>query len=187
MDLETGLVLGGVLASAGIRAYGCFGKKNKLTRWDKTNLAAIVMSKGTGKTTLANSLKGYSKMVIVDIDSGIERVENENEADHLIRARDYVNNLKKELKDYKLVLMCDSVESAEFLGIPIDNVAVLTPNEKLFGELLANQPNAEKVKELQLGRMELISSCDREILNVFNSYDNLYQIIRTSFKLKNKF
>lgn len=186
MDLESGLILGGVLASAGVKAYGCFGN-SKLRNWNKLNLTAIVMSKGTGKTTLASNLKGYAKLVIIDIDSGIEHIENENEADHLIRARNYVTSLKKELKDYKLVLMCDSMDQAEFLGIPKDNIAVLTPTEKLFGEILDGCTSAEQITDLKKARMDLISSCDREILNVFDTYDSLYNIIRTSFKLKNKF
>ena len=185
MDLESGLLIGGVLASAGIKAYGCFGSKVK--KWNKSNLTAIVMSKGTGKTTLANSLRGYAKLVIVDIDSGIEKREDENEADHLIRARQYVSGLKKELKDYKLVLMCDTMDQADFLGIPKDNIAVLTPTDKLFDELLSKCETANEVKSLRAKRMDMISSCDREILNIFNTYESLYETIKVSFKLKNKF
>jgi len=186
MDLETGLIIGSVLASAGVKAYGCFGK-SKMTKWNKSNLTAIVMSKGTGKSTLVQNLGGYSKLFIIDIDNSVEEKLHENLADRMIRVRKYVDQTKKELKDYKLILMCDSIDQTEFLGIPKDNVAVLTPNDKLFGELLENFHGTEKAKNMVKARMELISCCDREILNVFSSFEGLYSVIKSSFKLKNKF
>jgi NAD(P)H-hydrate repair Nnr-like enzyme with NAD(P)H-hydrate dehydratase domain len=187
MDLETGLVLGGVLASAGVRAYGCFGRANKAKNWEKTNVAAIVMSKGTGKSTLVKNLGGYTKLFIIDIDNHLGAQDNENEADRLIRAKNYVETIKKDLKDYKLVLMCDSMDQAEFLGIQAENTAVLTPNDKLFGELIQDIQGTQKARDMVKARMELISACDREILNVYPSFDTLYNVIKAAFGLKNKF
>jgi hypothetical protein len=187
MDLETGLVLGGVLASAGVRAYSCFGTSNKIKNWEKTHVSSIVMSKGTGKSTLVKQLGGYSKLFIIDIDKHLGTQENENEVDRLIRAKDYVEKTKKELKDYKLILMCDSLDQAEFLGIPPENTAVLTPNDKLFGELLQTIQGTQTERDMVKARMELISACDREILNVYPSFESLYSTIKAAFGLKNKF
>ena len=46
---------------------------------------------------------------------------------------------------------------------------------------------SEKRERCEKERLDLISSCDESVLNIFSSFDELYSVIRATFKLKNKF
>lgn len=184
--MESSILVGGALASLAIKSYGCLGKsKNK--KWNKVHLACLVMSKSTGKTRLCEKLKGYSKLILVDINESLQSGEKQNEADALIEAKEYVDGLKKKLKEYKLVLLCDSIDQAKFLGIPDENTIVATPSNRLFNTILETRLSVADKEILETSRMELISNTDRDTLNVFDSFETLYSTIKTAFKLQNKF
>lgn len=187
MEMENALILGAGLVSIGAKtAYSCFGKSKK-KKWSKIRFGAIVMSCMTGKSTLANKLKADSGVYLIDVGQSVA-VDGDTNADinYLMKAKEYVDKVKKDLKDYKLILICSSIGEAKYLGVDESNIAVLTPSNSLFKSICEGR-NTANVAEMERKRMELISACSEDVLNIFDSYDTLYSVIRTTFKLRNKF
>lgn len=190
MDMETGLIIGSglaSLASVAVKSVGCWGK-SKQKKWNKVNIASIVMSKKTGKSSLARNLKGHSKLLLVDVSECVDTENNnKSDADYLIKSKEYVDNLKSKLKDYKLVLLCSTIDEAKYYGVPEDNICVITPSNTLFDNICLTVKDPAVIEEMKTKRLELISGTDRDLLNIFKDYDSLYNTIISSFKLQNKF
>lgn len=187
MDVQTGIMLGAGLVSIGAKsAYQCFGR-HRAKKWAKIKFGAIVMSCSTGKTTLCAKLRGNNDVLLVDVSQGVE-VDGDTNANinYLIKAKEYVDKIKKDLKNYQLILVCSSINEAKYLGVDNANIAVLTPSNSLFKELCSGR-TSDQIAKMERERMELISACGEDVLNIFDSYESLYAVIRSTFKLKNKF
>lgn len=187
MNVETGLMLGGAISSIAVQGYSCWTRKRKQKKWEKQRLSACVMSEGCGKSTLAKSLKGDSKLMIIDVSDAVPREDSHvSDADYLMKSKEYVDNMISKLPQYKLLLLVSSVDEALHLGVKEENIACLTPSTKCFNGILKNVPTA-KQESMRRSRLELISSCERDQLNVFDTFDSLYENIRLAYKLKNNF
>jgi orotidine-5'-phosphate decarboxylase len=187
MDMETGIMLGAGLVSIGAKtAYNCFGKSKK-KKWSKIRFGAIVMSCMTGKSTLCKQLRAESGVYLIDVSQSVA-VDGDTNADvnYLMKAKEYVDKIKNEMKEFKLILVCSSIQEAQYLGVDVNNIAVVTPSNKLFNTICEGR-NPENVEEMSRKRMELISACGEDVLNIFDSYESLYALIKSVFKLKQKF
>ena len=187
MNLESGLMLGGALVSLGVKSsYNCW-KNGRAKKFKAVKFGAVVMSCKTGKSRMCEKLKGNNKVLLVDVGESVERENGVNSnVNYLVKAKEYVNKLRKDLKNHSLLLIVSSISEAQFLGVEDKAIVCLTPSNDLFRKITENVPAAE-LKKVEADRMDLISSCGQDLLNIFDSFDNLYNVIRTTFKLKNKF
>jgi adenylate kinase family enzyme len=187
MNVETGLMLGGAISSIAVQGYGCWTRKRKRKKWEKEKLSACIMSEGCGKSTLAKFLKGDSKLMIIDVSDAIPRESSHfSEADYLMKSKEYIDDMKAKLPQYKLLLLVSSVDEAKHYGVKEENICCLTPSTKCFNDIIKGV-TAAKAESMQRSRLELISSCERDQLNVFDTFESLYENIRLAYKLKNNF
>jgi hypothetical protein len=187
MNLESGLMLGGALVSLGVKSsYNCW-KNGRAKKFKAVKFGAVVMSCKTGKSRMCEKLKGNNKVLLVDVGESVERENGVNSnVNYLVKAKEYVNKLRKDLKDHSLLLVVSSIDEAKFLGVEDKAIVCLTPSNDLFRRITENVPAAE-LRKVEADRLDLISSCGQDLLNIFDSFDNLYNVIRTTFKLSNKF
>lgn len=178
--------LGMGIVSLGYYGVSCLGKRRK-AKLSKMKLSAIVMSKHTGKSSLCQFLTGHDKMKVIDVSDSIKYKENSNaDVEYLMEAKEYVNKVKKELPQYQLVLLCDTIEQAKFLEVPDTNIIPFTPSQSLFSETVLKGLATNEIKEIVKQRLELISQSAPDRINVFNSYDELYGALKAAYKLRNR-
>ena len=187
MNLEQGLMLGSLVSFGLQSSYKCW-KKGKAKKFKAVKFGAIVMSKKTGKSQLCEALKGNDKVKLVDVGESVPREDGVNsEVNYLVEAKKYVENLRASLKGHSLLLVCSSIQEAQYLDVANECILVLTPCNKLFkANLRAINDDAERLK-CEKERLELISACGHDLLNIFSSYDELYSVIKATFKLKSRF
>ena len=185
MDLNSSMMVGGALASIAVQGYSCWTRRKKHTKWDRAPLTACVMSCGSGKSTLAKSLKGDSKLLIIDVDEALPRT-NKGEAEYLMQSKKHIDDMVQSLPKHKFLLLVNSVEEALHYGVKEQNIMCVCPSNKLFNTLCGGL-TTDKMDQMQRSRLELVSSCEKDLLNVFDSFEELYQGIRTAFKLKSNF
>ncbi len=191
MNPELGLAMGSGLVSLGYYTYNCWGKRKKANKLHKARLSALVMCKHTGKSTLKKELDSHSSnLIIVDVGESVEPVKGTNEKlDYLTKANLYVKNLLDEFKSKKFLLLCESVEEALHIGVDKDNIFLCVPSNALFSSLLSKLGSDDKElkKEMEKSRMNLVRDCQKDQLNIFNSFDELKAVLKASYKLENQF
>ena len=189
MELHSGLTMIGGLMSLGV--YGCsmWGKR-KQKDLKKKKLCALVLSKGTGKSRLKQKLEGFvsSNLTIVDVNDSVKVHSSSNsELEYIQKAKEYVKNLLVSFPKKQFLLLCSTVDEARELGVHDGLTFICTPTNELFNEILSNlSPSADKTI-MEKARMSLISEADVSQLNIFSSFDELYSVIKTVYKLKNSF
>lgn len=190
MNPELGLALGSGLVSLGYYSVSCWGKRKK-KKLHKTRLSALIMGKHTGKSTLKKELDSHSSnLVIVDIAESIKPEAGTNEKlDYLTKANTYVKSLLDEFKNKNFLLLCESLEEASHVGVVDDNIFLCVPSNTLFSTLVKTLGNEDKdlKVEMEKSRMNLVRDCQKDQLNIFNSFDELKAVLKSAYKLENQF
>lgn len=190
MNPEIGLALGSGLVSLGYYSVSCWGKRKK-QKLHKTRLSALVMGKHTGKSTLKSELDSHSSdLVIVDIGESVKPASGTNEKlDYLTKANSYVKSLLDEFKSKKFLLLCESVQEAEHVGVSKENIFLCVPSNNLFTSLLKVLGNEDKELkvEMEKSRMNLVRDCQKDQLNIFNTFEELKAVLKSAYKLENQF
>lgn len=197
MESSAAVSLGlGLVSVAGTGAYNCFRRRQQRLELEKARVSALVLSAGTGKSCLCEHLGGFSGLKVIDVSDAVDRKllanskhleqpDKASDVEYLIHAKEYVENVKKSLPKYKLVLLCNSLEEARYLGVLEVNMVVCTPSQALL-DLILKGKDLDVRERVVKERLELISQCDGDKINVFTSYDDLYAVIKASYKLRSK-
>ena len=186
MDSNTGLLLASGLVSLAVHSFNCFGKKRVLKLY-KTKLTSLIISKGCGKTQLKKSLNSLtSDLLIVDISA---MVHGEDSLEYLKNAKEYVDDLLKKFPKKKFLLLVSTKEESDYLGVDKQNSFAVCPSVKLFNEIMGDlEPNHNEYKHMmEKARLELIKTTDSDQLNIFDSFDDLYNVIKRVYKLQSSF
>ena len=190
--MESNLVLAGGLASLALRGgVMCYNKRKKARKLYKTRLSSLIMSKHTGKSQLKAHLQSLSsELVIVDlnevVDSSVDKLK------HLSEAKVYVDGVLKQFPKKRFLLLLSSIEESEYLNVDSSNTFVVCPSislfEKIKGDLDMSIPeNKLKMNVLEKERLGLIRDTGSDLLNIYNSFDELYSVIKTVYKLQSTF
>ncbi|MCP4051458.1 MAG: hypothetical protein GY739_00090 [Mesoflavibacter sp.] len=185
------MVLAGALMSLGVRTgIGCYNRRKKAQKIYKQKLSSLIISKGCGKTQLKKSLESLSsELVIVDVNSV---VSGSDDLERLANGKDYIDSLLNKFPKKRFLLLLSKKEESEYYGVDRLNTFVVCPSIKLFETLKGNidlsiAGNKERVLEMEKERLGLIRNTDTENLNIFDSFDELYQVIKTVYKLQSSF
>jgi len=186
MDSNAGLLLASGLVSLAVHSFNCFGKKRKVLKLYKTKLSSLIISKGCGKTQLKKSLSALSSdLHIVDVGAVIEEVD---ELEYMKKAKEYVDDLLKKFPKKKFLLLVATKEESEYLGVDKVNSFAVCPSEHLFNQIVGDIENGLNLKsEIVKARLELIKNTDSDQLNIFDSFDDLYAVIKRVYKLQSTF
>ena len=185
VEPELTLALASGLVSVGYYSYlSCFGKNRKLKN---ERLCSIVMSIGTGKSRLKHALSISKGLKIVDIEEEVQ--QDSNKLSYLVKCKNYIKMLLKEFPKTKFLILCSSQEQSSYFGVKNYNVFVITPSRLVFQRLIDNlTPSQEQLKiRMEIDRLELIKATNEEQLNIFDSYNDLYTIIKQAYKLQSSF
>lgn len=191
MNPEIGLAMGSGLVSLGYYTYNCWGKRKRAKKLHKARLSALIMCKHTGKSTLKKELDSHSSdLIIVDVGESVKATEGTNEKlDYLTKANNYVKDLLTEFKNKKFLLLCESVEEAEHIGVDKDNIFLCVPSNGLFSTLVQALGSEDKALkcDMEKSRMNLVRDCQKDQLNIFNTFDELKAVLKSAYKLENQF
>lgn len=198
---------------AGRQAVGCWRSRQRKLKLEKQLESALVLSCGTGKTRLCETLEGHGDVKVLDLKELVNRrvhaskvanvggaaagvlavsdvkvsVHEPSDIERMIAAKEIYDTIKSSLPNYKLVVVCDTIEEAKYLGIPEESTIVCTPCEKLFTEQILKGKTLEERELIVKKRLQLISRCSEEVINKFSSFDELYGVIKTAYKLTTSF
>ena len=185
------IIMAGGLMSLGVRAgMGCWKRQQKAKKLHKQKLSSLIISKGCGKTQLKKSLESLSSdLVIVDMN---EAIKGNDDLEKLVNGKAYIDSLLAKFPKKKFLLLLSTKEESEYFGVDILNTFVVCPSIKLFESLKGNidlsvAGNADMVNEMEKARLALIRDTDTDNLNIFGSFDELYSVIKTVYKLQSTF
>ncbi len=116
----------------------------------------------------------------------------EDKWERLSNGKEYVEGLINRFPEKRFLLLLSTTEQSKDFGVDKLNTFVVCPSIKLFETLKGNidlsiAGNKERVMEMERERLSLISKTDPDLLNTFDSFDELYQVIKTVYKLKSSF
>jgi hypothetical protein len=186
MDTNTGLLVASGLVSLAVRGFGCFGKNKKVLKLYKTKLSSLIISKGCGKTKLKESLSALSSNLhIVDVGAVVQGTDS---LEFMKKAKEYVDDLIKQFPKKKFLLLVSSKEESEYLGVDKVNSFAVCPSVKLFNEVMGDiEGNLNHKLKMEKERLDLIKNTDSDQLNIFDSFDDLYNVIKRVYKLQSTF
>ena len=166
----------------------------------------LVLPKKGGKSTLNKTLQGASdKLLIIDLDEVMKLRGDDAKSLHLEVAqknKDYSTEkiLKMELiKDnveyVKSVWLSKSVKNrALFLSSDIDvcksifkesSICLALPSDKLYKEM-CEKLSAEDAETLRVSRLEYLKSYNPDQYKVYNSFEGLNEMVRSTYGLTYK-
>jgi len=186
MDTNTGLLVASGLISLAVQGFNCFGKKRVLKLY-KTKLSSLIISKGCGKSHLKKSLSALSSdLVIVDMN---EAVEGKDELEFLKNGKAYVDDLIKKFSKKKFLLLVCKKSESEYFGVDKSNAFVVCPSVNLFNQIVGDLDATKQNLKLDMekARLELIKDTDSEQLNIFDNFEDLYNVIKRVYKLQSSF
>ena len=185
------LILAGGLMSLAVRGgVGCYNRQKKAKKLHKQKLSSLIMSKGCGKTQLKKSLESLSSdLVIVDMNQAIS---GNDELEKLANGKSYIDNLLVKFPKKKFLLLLSTKEESEYYGVDKSSTFVVCPSIKLFETLKGNidasvAGNSAVINEMEKARLALIRETDTDNLNIFDSFGELYSVIKTVYKLQSTF
>jgi len=190
MDGNMGLIMASGLASLAVQGVGCYSRKRKASKLYKMKLSSLIMSKGCGKTQLKDSLASLaSDLVIVDMNTAVLGTDR---LDYLKKGKEYVDDLLKKFPKKKFLLLLSSKEESDYFGVDKLNSFIICPSIDLFRSILGDidvslPGNRAKVHLMEKERLSLIKDTDSEQLNIFSTFDELYSVIKTVYKLQSSF
>ena len=185
------LILAGGLMSLAVRGgVGCYNRQKKAKKLHKQMLSSLIISKGCGKTQLKKSLESLSSdLVIVDMN---EAISGNDELEKLANGKAYIDSLILKFPKKKFLLLLSTKEESEYYGVDKSNTFVVCPSIKLFetlkGNIDASLPQGSSlINEMEKARLALIRETDADNLNIFDSFSELYSVIKTVYKLQSTF
>jgi len=185
------LILAGGLMSLAVRGgVGCYNRQKKAKKLHKQKLSSLIMSKGCGKTQLKKSLESLSSdLVIVDMN---EAISGNDDLEKLANGKSYIDSLLAKFPKKKFLLLLSTKEESEYYGVDKSNSFVVCPSIKLFNVLKGNidasiAGGADLINEMEKARLSLVRDTDPDNLNIFSSFDELYSVIKTVYKLQSTF
>ena len=190
MEGNTMILAGGLMSLAIQGGMACKKRKNKAKDVHKKKLTYLIMSKGCGKTQLKNSLQSLSSdLVIIDMN---EAVTGRDDLEVLENGKAYVDNLLVKFPKKKFLLLLSTKGESEYFGVSDTNSFAVCPSIKLFKTLLGNidastPDGALKISEMEKAMMTLVSAVDKDLLNIYDNFSELYQVIKTIYKLQSTF
>jgi hypothetical protein len=185
--MDPSLILAGGLASLAFKSgVGCFNRHKKMKKIFKMRLSSLIMSKGTGKTYLKKTLQSLSSdLIIVDMNEVVKNADDE--LDFLKKGKSYVDALIKEFKKKRFSLLVDNKEQSEYFNVSDDSSFVITPCVKLFNEIIGDIEDVNKRLSIEKERLALIKDTNSDKLNIFESYSDLYNVLKRLYKLQSTF
>ena len=190
--METNMILASGLASLAIKgSISCYNRQKKIRKLYKTRLSSLIIPKGCGKSQLKKHLQSLSSnLVIVDLNDVI--MEAKDGLEYLAVAKEYVDGKLNQFPKKRFLLLLSTREESEYLNVDGANSFVVCPSNKLFSKIIGDidvsiPTSLEKKDTLEKTRLELIRDTDREQLNIFDSFDELYSVIKTVYKLSSTF
>ena len=126
-----------------------------------------------------------SELVIVDLN---EAVQGKDELEYLKNAKAYVDDLIKQFNKKKFLLLVSTKEESEYIGVDKSNSFAVSPSVKLFNQILGDiSNNPVKTNDMEKARLELIKNTESDKLNIFDSFEDLYNVIKRVYKLQSSF
>jgi len=185
MDGQTGILLVGGLASLAQVGVGCFNRR-KAKKLYKARLSSLILSKKTGKTQLKKHLQSLtSDLVIIDMNEVIK--DAADDLDFMVKGKEYIDGLLIKFKKKRFLLLLESKEQSEYLRVDINNSFVITPCIELFRKILASIDNPILKSDVEKARLALIKDTESDKLNIFETFDELYGVLKRLYKLQSTF
>ena len=183
---SNGLLLETGLASLAIRgSVSCFNHRKKLKNLCKIKLSSLILSKGTGKTMLKEHLQSLSSdLIIVDMNEAI--TDSKDELDFLKKGQEYIDDLLKRFSKKRFLLLIENREQSTFFRVSEESSFVVTPCISLLNTILKDLSLSKKL-EVEKARLALIKDTSSDKLNIFESYNELYSILKQLYKLQSTF
>ena len=186
MDSNSLLIAGGLVSLAFKGGVGCFNRHKKMKKLCKVKLSSLILSKGTGKTQLKNHLQSLSSdLIIVDMNEAIK--EYTDDLDFLMKGKNYITDLLKKFPKKRFLLLVQSKEQSEYFEVSDENSFVITPCIELFNSILGDIENPIKRLDIEKERLKLIKDTAADKLNIFESYNGLYDVLKRLYKLQSTF
>jgi hypothetical protein len=188
--MDANLILAGGLASLAMKGgVMCYNRQKKARKLYKTKLSSLVMAKGTGKSQLKKHLQSLSsELVIIDINEVVEK--KNDKLDFLKKAKSYVDDVLKKFPKKRFLLLLSSQEESEYLNVDKTNTFVVCPSIELFGKIKGDfdpEQGSERLQEIEKERLGLIRDTDSDNLNIYNTFEELYGVIKSVYKLQSTF
>jgi hypothetical protein len=154
-----------------------------------------------GKSTIVKSLEAQKKNVkLIDLDSSallevskedetrLKELKEKNELQTynqkvMVISRDYVFKLQKDFKGQKFILVSANYELLKFVGCKTGNIVSFCPSNDFWSKVRDTLEPAI-VGVVDNVRQQLI--LNNKKLQVFSSFDQLYEIASRIFELKAK-
>jgi len=172
-------------------SLGCYKRHKKARKIYEQKLSSLVISKGCGKTQLKKSLESLSSsLVIIDVNETAPVMKGEDKWECLSNGKEYVAGLIKRFPEKRFLLLLSTIEQSAYFGVNKLNTFVVCPSIKLFDTLKGNIDAAEdreKILNMEKERLLLIRETDPDLLNIYDSFDELYQVIKKVYKLQSTF
>ncbi len=177
--------------SLGVRAgMGCYHRQKKAKNLHKQKLSSLIISKGCGKTQLKKSLESLSSdLVIVDMN---EAITGKDDLEKKINGKEYIDCLLAKFPKKKFLLLVSNQGDSEHYGVHKSNCFAVCPSIKLFNQLKGNVDTSvagglELINEMEKSMLNLIKHTDKDKLNIFDTFDELYSVIKKVYKLQSTF
>ncbi len=186
MESNSLLLAGGLVSLAFKGGMGCLNRHRKMKKLCKVKLSSLILSKGTGKTQLKKHLQSLtSDLIIVDMNEAIK--VSTDSLDFLMKGKEYIQDLLKKFPKKKFLLLVQSKEQSEYFGVPTENSYVITPCIELFNNILGDIEDKAKRLEVEKERLALIKDTDTDRLNIFETFDELYSVLKRIYNLQSTF
>jgi fructose-specific component phosphotransferase system IIB-like protein len=163
---------------------------------EKKNESALVLS--LGRSTLCEQLRG-SDVIVLDIDNlvrasmrpdelaafdAMAKDDPTKQLKYLVAARAEYLKIKTSFgKSKRILSVCPTLECANYLGIELESVFMCAPAGQLYERIMEGL-DAPTRKRRDEERLAFLLSA-RNLL-AFNSYEELYALVRTSWGVKSK-
>jgi len=189
MDSNSIVLAGGLMSLAVRGGIGCYNKRKRIKKLHKQKLSSLIMSKGCGKSQLKKSLQSLSSdLVIVDMDDAIS---GRDELERLANGKEYIDGLIVKFPKKRFLLLLPTRDESDYYGVDKDNAFVVCPSIKIFEQLKGNIDvsvlGSDVINEMEKARLALIRETETEQLNIFDSFEELYSVIKTVYKLQSTF
>lgn len=188
--------LGPILVPLGSK---CLSMRNKAIRDHK--VTGLCLPEGSGKSVLARNLNA-DDIFVIDLDSFVlsrvpvaerEAFEASKLTDPIMYdihykrlARSSVEELKRDFVGSKrLLILASSLSILAYVGVKASNCYALCPSLNLHN-LTHSEDSAERKAKLSESRMNFIMSLGKDNIRIFDSWEQLAQIVRMSWGLKSK-
>lgn len=186
MSSEASILIATGLISVVGHSISCYGRRRK-NKLYKQRLSSLIMSKGTGKSTLKRSLSAMkSDLIIVDVN---EVVKATDELEFLEKGKDYIDNLLKKFRDKKFLILCSNLNESKYFGCDDKFTFTCVPSLKLIEKIkgMTQSTTENNATNIHTDYLKLIRETDKDRLNIYSSFDNLYTVIKTEYKLQSNF